>query len=85
MSRCGREPRLDECTQSNAGKAMRAHRIFGAAARLGTGKKRKGAVRHKRFLEMAREVEASEDSKDFENAFTKVVSPHRRAEKAKET
>jgi hypothetical protein len=29
--------------------------------------------RHKRFLDMAREVEASDDSKDFEKAFKKVV------------
>lgn len=31
------------------------------------------ADRHKRFLEMAREVEASDDPKDFEKAFKKVV------------
>jgi hypothetical protein len=28
---------------------------------------------HKRFVEMAREVQASEDPKDFEKAFDKVV------------
>jgi len=33
------------------------------------------AERHKRFLETAREVEASEDPKDFDLAFDKVVSP----------
>jgi hypothetical protein len=33
------------------------------------------AERHKRFLETAREVEASEDPKDFDRAFEKVVSP----------
>lgn len=31
------------------------------------------AERHKRFVEMAREVEASNDPKDFDEAFTKVV------------
>jgi hypothetical protein len=35
------------------------------------------AERHKRFLETAREVEASEDPKDFDEAFSKVVSPKR--------
>ena len=35
------------------------------------------AERHKRFLETAREVEASEDPKDFEEAFDNVVSPKR--------
>jgi len=33
------------------------------------------AERHKRFIEMAREVEASEDPKDFERAFEKVAQP----------
>jgi hypothetical protein len=31
------------------------------------------AERHKRFVEMAREVEASDDPKDFERAFKKIV------------
>jgi hypothetical protein len=31
-----------------------------------------------RFVDMAREVEASEDPKDFERAFDKVVSPPKR-------
>jgi hypothetical protein len=31
--------------------------------------------RHKRFVEMAREVEASEDPKEFDIAFKKVVAP----------
>jgi hypothetical protein len=31
------------------------------------------AERHKRFVEMAKEVEASPDAKDFERAFKKVV------------
>jgi hypothetical protein len=31
------------------------------------------AERHKRFVEMAREVEASEDPKDFERVFHKVA------------
>ena len=33
------------------------------------------AERHARFVEMAREVEASEDPKDFERAFEKVTKP----------
>jgi hypothetical protein len=33
------------------------------------------AERHKRFVDMAREVEASEDPKDFERAFRKVTRP----------
>lgn len=34
--------------------------------------------RHKRFTEMAKEVEASEDPKDFDKAFQKVAKsvPH---------
>ncbi len=31
------------------------------------------AERHKRFVELAREVEASDDEKDFERALKKVV------------
>jgi hypothetical protein len=31
------------------------------------------AQRHKRFVEMAREVEASESPKDFDKAFKKVT------------
>jgi hypothetical protein len=31
------------------------------------------AERHKRFVDMAREVGASEDAKDFEKAFKRVV------------
>jgi hypothetical protein len=31
--------------------------------------------RHKRFLDTAREVEASDDPKDFDKAFDKVVNP----------
>ena len=31
------------------------------------------AERHKRFLDMAREVEASDDPKDFDKAFQKVA------------
>jgi len=34
--------------------------------------------RHKRFVEMAREVEASPDPKDFERAFKKVLSSKKR-------
>lgn len=33
------------------------------------------AERHKRFVEMAREVGASDKKKDFEKAFMKVVRP----------
>jgi hypothetical protein len=33
------------------------------------------AERHKRFMDTAREVDASDDSKDFDRAFDKVVSP----------
>jgi hypothetical protein len=33
------------------------------------------ADRHKRFKEMAKEVGASEDPKDFEKAFKKVTAP----------
>jgi hypothetical protein len=33
------------------------------------------AERHARFVEMAREVEASEDPKDFERAFERVTTP----------
>ena len=36
------------------------------------------AERHKRFLDMAREVEASDDPNDFDRAFTKVVHPKKR-------
>jgi hypothetical protein len=32
--------------------------------------------RHKRFLETAREVGASDDPKDFDQVFTKVVHPN---------
>jgi len=38
------------------------------------------AERHKRFVDMAREVEASEKPEDFERAFRKIV----RAKKPKE-
>jgi hypothetical protein len=36
------------------------------------------AERFKRFRDMAREVEASDDPKDFDKAFDKVVSPKRK-------
>jgi hypothetical protein len=36
------------------------------------------AERHKRFVEMAHEVGASDDPKDFEKAFKKVVSTKKR-------
>ena len=40
-----------------------------------TGRKSKltNAERHKRFIDMAREVEASDDPKELEKAFKKVV------------
>jgi hypothetical protein len=31
--------------------------------------------RHKRFLDMTREVEASDDPKDFDRAFDRVLNP----------
>jgi hypothetical protein len=33
------------------------------------------AERHKRFIEMAREIGASDDPKDFDKAFKKVIRP----------
>lgn len=36
------------------------------------------ADRHKRFVAMAREVEASDDPKAFEKAFKKVTRPKRK-------
>jgi hypothetical protein len=38
------------------------------------------AERHKRFLEMARKVGASEDPKDFDEAFKKVVLSSKKKE-----
>ncbi len=35
------------------------------------------AERHKRFVEMARQVGASDDPKDFDKAFKKVATPKR--------
>jgi hypothetical protein len=32
------------------------------------------AERHRRFVDMAREVEASDDPKDFEKAFKKIAA-----------
>jgi hypothetical protein len=45
------------------------------------GKQFTDAERHKRFVDMAKEVEASEDPKDFEKAFDKIA---KRSEKAKD-
>jgi hypothetical protein len=42
-----------------------------------TSSKLTDAERHKRFVEMAREVQASDDPKDFEQAFKKIVPPKR--------
>ena len=38
------------------------------------------AERHKRFVEMAREVRASDDPKEFDKAFNKVVGRKRKAQ-----
>jgi hypothetical protein len=35
------------------------------------------AERFKRFVDMARKVEASEDPKDFDKAFKKIATPKR--------
>lgn len=43
------------------------------AAKKTTKPKLTDAERHKRFVEMAREVEASESPKAFDKAFKKVV------------
>jgi len=37
------------------------------------------AERHKRFLETAKEVEASEDPKEFDKAFKTVARPKKKA------
>lgn len=51
-----------------------------------TGKKPKerlsDAERHKRFVDMAREVEASNDAKDFDSAFGKVTAKPPKKKKA---
>lgn len=39
------------------------------------------AERHKRFVYMAREVQASNDPREFEKAFREVVGPPRRKKK----
>jgi hypothetical protein len=41
------------------------------------------AERHKRFVEMARKLEASDDNKDFEKAFKKVTSKTRSRENSR--
>jgi hypothetical protein len=38
--------------------------------------------RHKRFVEMAHKVGASEDPKDFDKAFKRVVSPSKKSKGA---
>jgi hypothetical protein len=38
------------------------------------------AERHARFLETARKVEASDDPKDFDEAFKAVTSPKKKSE-----
>ena len=37
------------------------------------------AERHQRFVDMARQVEASDDPKSFDKAFKKVAKPKRKA------
>ena len=39
------------------------------------------AERHKRFVEMARQVGASDDSKAFDEAFKKVTKPQKQRPK----
>jgi hypothetical protein len=39
------------------------------------------AERHKRFVDMAHEVQASDKPKDFEKAFKAVAKPHKRPSK----
>jgi hypothetical protein len=41
------------------------------------------AERHKRFVEMARQVGASEDAKAFDKAFDKVAKPKKAPQQAK--
>jgi hypothetical protein len=41
------------------------------------------AERHKRFVDMAREVGASDDPKDFEKAFKTVAKPKAKSKKSK--
>ena len=40
------------------------------------------ADRHKRFVDMAREVEASDDPKAFDKAFKRVVPPRKASKSA---
>jgi hypothetical protein len=48
------------------------------AAKIKKRPKFTDAERHKRFVEMAKEVDASEDPKDFERAFRSVVGGAKR-------
>lgn len=48
-----------------------------------TKKRLSDAERHKRFVAMAKEVEASEDPKDFEKAFEQVATPKPKPARAK--
>jgi hypothetical protein len=43
------------------------------------------AERHKRFVEMAREVEASDDPKVFDKAFKRVTSPKNPSQASRKT
>ena len=44
---------------------------------------RDDAAEYKRFLEAAKEAEASHDPKDFERAFKRVVAPRKNQERQK--
>lgn len=52
-------------------------------AKSPTKPKLTNAERHQRFVDMAREVEASNDPKDFEKAFKAVVSPKKKTQSPK--
>lgn len=51
------------------------HILISMTEKSRTKPKLTDAERHRRFVEMALEVEASDDPKDFEKAFKKVISP----------
>jgi hypothetical protein len=59
---------------SGPAKNARKQKSVSSTSRSEPKRKLTDSERHKRFLDMAREVEASDDPKDFEKAFKKVVS-----------
>ncbi|HUZ32905.1 MAG TPA: phage terminase large subunit [Xanthobacteraceae bacterium] len=63
-------------------RAADRHYIF-ARVRHKTKARITNADRHKRFLDMAREVGASDDAKAFDKAFWKVVKPPKKSKAAK--